>query len=214
MARHRSAQDDTYQRILEIAGARFMTYGFSRTTMDELASQLGMSKKTLYRYFGTKHEMVQAVVDAHLDHVRTQLLVAFENDELPMVDRLTRILHTVSRQLARLGEPFLSDLARYAPDIWEDVERFREEQVFSRLEGLLAEGIAEGLVKRDVQPAVVVRIISTIARGLVTPSVLTELELRPESVVETLASMMYGGILTERGRERMIETEDDDGDPR
>ena len=212
MAQHRSTEDDTYQRILKIAGARFMTYGFSRTTMDELASVLGMSKKTLYRYFDTKHEIVQAVVDVHLEQVRTQLVEAFEDDELPMVDRLTRILHTVSRQLARLGEPFLSDLARHVPEVWEDIERFREEQVFSRLEGLLAEGIAEGLVKRDVEPMVVVRIISTVARGLVTPSVLTELELRPERVVETLASMMYGGILTDKGRERMIKTEDDDGD--
>jgi AcrR family transcriptional regulator len=175
--------------------------------MDEIATQLGMSKKTLYRFFGSKRELVRAVVAEHLEVVRGHVEEAFATPGLSMVDRLTRILRVVSRTLARIGEPFLADLARHAPEVWDEIERFRQEVVFSRLEGLITEGIREGVVRSDVNAYIVTQMLVTVARGMLVPSVLVELDVRAEEVANNLGGLLYGGILSEEGRRRVMEGE-------
>src|ERR1700759_2223729 len=54
------------QRILEKATQLFMRYGIRSITMDEIAAQLGISKKTIYQFFTDKDAMVEAVVDEEM----------------------------------------------------------------------------------------------------------------------------------------------------
>jgi AcrR family transcriptional regulator len=53
-------------RIQEKANEMFMRYGIRSVSMDDIAGQLGMSKKTLYQYFSDKDELVDAVMQAEL----------------------------------------------------------------------------------------------------------------------------------------------------
>jgi AcrR family transcriptional regulator len=201
------ANDQTYRRILEVAGARFIAYGFSNTTMDDVASQLGMSKKTVYRYFESKKDIVRTYVREQLAHIREQVNTLFANPRLTFVEQVSGVLDLVAAQLSRIGDPFMADLARHAPEVWREIEQAREHMVFSRLEGLIREGIAEGVVKAEVDPRIMVRIVVTVARNIVTPQSLMELNTRAEDVVSTLKAMMYEGILTDEGRTRLEEKE-------
>ena len=199
--------DQTYRRILEVAGARFIAYGFSNTTMDDVASRLGMSKKTVYRYFDSKKDIVRTYVREQLSHIRDQVNTLFGNPHLSFVEQVSGVLDLVAAQLSRIGDPFMADLARHAPEVWQEIEEAREEMVFSRLEGLIREGIDEGVVKPEVNPRIMVRIVVTVARNIVTLRSLMELNARAEDVVSTLKAMMYEGILTEEGRTRLQEKE-------
>ncbi|WP_299108249.1 TetR/AcrR family transcriptional regulator [uncultured Tenacibaculum sp.] len=51
-------------KILEKAGAMFLSYGFKSVTMDDIASELAISKKTLYKYFSNKNDLVDASIEA------------------------------------------------------------------------------------------------------------------------------------------------------
>src|ERR1700754_5091546 len=59
---------DVKERILTKAAELFMRYGIRSITMDEIAAQLGISKKTIYQFFTDKDEMVEAVVDEEITH--------------------------------------------------------------------------------------------------------------------------------------------------
>ena len=59
------------ERIQEKAHELFMQYGIRSVSMDDIANNLGMSKKTLYQYFADKDELVDAVVDAHVTIIQT-----------------------------------------------------------------------------------------------------------------------------------------------
>lgn len=197
------ADTDVYTRILETAGSRFMVYGFSRTTMDDLATILGMSKKTLYQHFSTKEELVDAVVSAHLERVRVRIDRIFADPGAHVVDRFSAVLATVSREISQIGEPFIADMARRSPGVWQRVEAFRREVVFSRLEGLIRDGIDEGMIRGDVDPRIVVHVLSTAADTLVRPTALLESGFRAADVVRTLRDLLQRGIFTSRGREEM-----------
>ncbi|MFZ1857244.1 MAG: TetR/AcrR family transcriptional regulator, partial [Chitinophagaceae bacterium] len=58
------------ERILLKAEELFMQYGIRSVSMDDIANNLGMSKKTLYQYFADKDELVEAVVDGHITLVQ------------------------------------------------------------------------------------------------------------------------------------------------
>ena len=57
-------------RIQEKAEELFMQYGIRSVSMDDIAAQLGMSKKTLYHYVNDKDKLVDDVVDAELEKGR------------------------------------------------------------------------------------------------------------------------------------------------
>src|SRR6058998_2879115 len=68
--------DPNRQRIVDAARAHFFSHGFRRVTMDDLAEELGISKKTLYAHFPGKFDLLEAVladkfasVEATLKHV-------------------------------------------------------------------------------------------------------------------------------------------------
>jgi AcrR family transcriptional regulator len=56
------------KRIMHAAGQKFIQYGFSKVTMEEIAEELGMSKKTLYQHFESKNELLKDLVK----HVMTE----------------------------------------------------------------------------------------------------------------------------------------------
>ena len=64
---------DVKQRIMLEARGLFFRYGFSKVTMDEAAEALGMSKKTLYRYFPSKEELLEEVTSAHMEECDSAL---------------------------------------------------------------------------------------------------------------------------------------------
>ena len=67
MARPRSAQYDTHRsQILEAAALVFAERGYTAATMNEVAAQAGVSKATLYHYYGDKHDLLEQVASAHV----------------------------------------------------------------------------------------------------------------------------------------------------
>src|ERR1700751_826988 len=71
----------TKERILEKAHELFMRYGVRSVSMDDIAAQLGMSKKTVYQYYTDKEELVDAVLSAVLEKNRAECFRDRENAE-------------------------------------------------------------------------------------------------------------------------------------
>jgi TetR/AcrR family transcriptional regulator len=75
MARPRSAQYDTQRaQILEAAARVFAERGYTAATMNEVAAAAGVSKATLYHYYGDKHDLLEQVASSHV--ARLEALVA------------------------------------------------------------------------------------------------------------------------------------------
>ena len=60
-------------KILFFTHAKFIQEGFYKTTMDEIARDLQMSKKTIYKYFPSKNELLEAVCDMRIDTMQTKM---------------------------------------------------------------------------------------------------------------------------------------------
>ncbi len=185
--------------ILARSTERFLTRGFSRVTMSALSAELGISKKTLYRHFRSKHELVRACMEEQLRRVDQRLERVRGRD---MLERLREVLGLVSEFFARISPAFIEDLYRHAPELWHWIEERRRIVVFDRFREIVAEGRDLGVVRADLDPEVVTAILRTVGDGLLNPEQMVRQDGHPLDVFRTFVRLMMGGMLTEEGRAR------------
>src|SRR5438477_10382910 len=103
------------QRIVSAARAHFFSHGFRRVTMDDLAEELGVSKKTLYAHFSSKIALLEAVLAdkfAGVEAKLTEIARAYPHD-FPVA--LHELLTNTQRELDEIKPPFVRDMRQKAP---------------------------------------------------------------------------------------------------
>jgi AcrR family transcriptional regulator len=201
---NRTADSENRKRIVERSRIMFMTQGISSPTMERIASQQGISKKTLYKFFPNKNALVAAVVEERIAELGEEVLRIVAKKRISLLERMNEILRVVSRQLAGLGENLIRDIYYREPKIWERVDRFRRETVLGIITKLLDEGVRAGFIRKDVDirliPAIFLNTISTI----LNPSQFLALTVPPAEAFDALIRILFGGILTGKARVRFF----------
>jgi AcrR family transcriptional regulator len=192
--------EDTKQRILHEAQALFFRFGFSQVTMDETAERLGMSKKTLYRFFPSKEDLLQEVTRAHLEECDQELTAICRQEGVDPLEKLKRYLNYLTALYAKMSEALLYDLQRHAPEIWNQVEGKRQECLNTHFGALIKEGRQKGHFRKDVDERLFVLIYSHVLRDILNPQVLSELPFKPNQVFDTVVKVLFQGLLTDKAR--------------
>jgi len=191
---------DIKQRILEKALDQFLQFGFTKVTMDELAAELGMSKKTLYKWFPTKESLLQAVVEMKHEEIQNGIDGILLNEGMDFVEKLKRYMAFLGEQLSKYRAPFMRDIQRNAPEIWKQMEDFRREKVLSDFGKLLDEGVQKQVLRGDCDQQLVILMYLSSIQGLINPEVLSQLSFSATEVFETITKVLFEGILTDKAR--------------
>lgn len=144
---------DPRKQLLEYAIENFTKFGSKRFSMDDLAQSLAISKKTIYRYFGSKEELVQESLGFYLDKIRANITDHIRenpNEQEP----LSTIIHIYGQGLIALQEfnpSFLHGLAKYYPLAFEDYNQFKSDIVWDIVCPLLKKAQDLGQVRANVK---------------------------------------------------------------
>lgn len=194
------ADDSAGRRVVAAARGHFFAHGFRGVTMDDLAAELGMSKKTLYAHFPSKAALLQAVL---LDKFRT-----VEEDLKHVTDQcstdcrtaLRELLACMQRHTAEIQPPFLRDIQREAPETFKLVER-RRRQVIGRYFGkLFSEGRRAGIFRKDIPTRLVIEILLGAVDAIMNPPKIAELGLTPRTGFSAIITVVLEGVSTRIGR--------------
>ncbi|HYF04346.1 MAG TPA: TetR/AcrR family transcriptional regulator [Patescibacteria group bacterium] len=194
---------ETRARIITKANEVFLKMGFSKVTMDELANDLGMSKKTLYKHFSSKDDLLRAMMTEFRCEVHDYIDSCMCNTEIDFVEKLKRIMVYVSEQMAKVSTPFAEDMRRNAPELWKEMEKFRHEHGVENFTKLLREGIQAGIFRSDINEYLIAMIYINSAQSLVNPAILTEIPFTASEVFTAIKKVVFQGILTDEGRKRV-----------
>jgi AcrR family transcriptional regulator len=117
----RQSSGPARERIVAGARRHFLAHGFRGVTMDDLAGELGMSKKTLYAHFRSKPDLVGAVLQAKFAELDAELerVEADHPDDFP--EALRGLLATLQRHAAEVLPAFVSDVLRSEPELFKSV---------------------------------------------------------------------------------------------
>jgi AcrR family transcriptional regulator len=188
------------QQILDATQRVVYSRGVSAVRMDELAQDLGMSKKTLYLYFRSKDELLDAMVDdRHTRHLAVFRAI-LEDESLSFIARLRSMMQTGMQASSELSAELLLDMRRHAPHLLARYERFRDEQVPYNFRNLLTEGQQLGLLRNDLRMEIVLDMFLSAITYSLTPNALRQKAYTLQEANDTFYALMFEGILNEQGR--------------
>jgi len=110
------------ERILFKAEELFMQYGIRSVSMDDIANSLGMSKKTLYQYFSDKDELVEGVVDGHINEIEVDCLNC-RKDATDAIHEIFITMERIMEEFSNMNPMLLYDLEKFH---FKAYQRFRE----------------------------------------------------------------------------------------
>ena len=136
-------------RILNKARELMFQTGVKHVTMDDLATQLGISKKTIYQYFKDKDALVSSVVEFELANhalICNQSMQAADN----AVHEIFLLMTVIQEMFNRMNPLALFEIEKYYPLAFEKIKNHKDDFIFSMISKNLEKGIAEGLYRKDV----------------------------------------------------------------
>lgn len=194
------ANEELRSRIAHHALERFIVEGYSRVRTEDLAAELGISKKTIYRVFDDKKELLREAVRVHLDRIERDLVEQFDQRSDSFPHRVAVLFGVVQRRIVPIQSVFIADLHRSAPEVWRRIEEFRRERVLSRMESAIRGGIAEGYLRSDIQPGLFVGLLSRFIQQVITPRTILDFDVSFAEVFRLVRVMFFEGTLSESGR--------------
>lgn len=176
----------------------FFAYGVKSITMDDVARELGISKKTLYQFVENKNDLVTKVLERHIGAEKVTCAHLSEKAG-NAVEEMLIVMETNSVQMQQMKSNIVYDLQKYHREAWEKVREFTQVFLYDVVRANLERGVAEGLYRPDFNVDIVAKL--HIAQSLL----LFDENLFPgnaykkdELFREYLLHYLYG-ILTEKG---------------
>jgi AcrR family transcriptional regulator len=187
-----------------VAGARhhFFAHGFRGVTVDDLAAELGMSKKTLYAHFASKPEIVEAAILAKFSELDGELARITTEHTADFVRALRLLLECVLRHAEEVSPAFLRDVRRDKPELFQLIESRRSAMIHRHFGKLFAAGRRARRIRADVPTTLLIEILLAAVQGVMTPHKLTDLGVSPKAGFSAIISVLLDGVLTPAGRAR------------
>src|SRR5213596_1903135 len=179
LLRRNRAPDSSRQRIVEAARAHFFSHGFRSVTMDDLAEELAISKKTLYAHFPSKIALLEAVLADKFAGVEAKLKEIKRAYPHDFPAALHELLANTQRELDEIKPPLVRDMRQKAPQVFKIVERRRAALIERFLGKLFIEGQRTGMVRKDIPVKLMIEILLAMVQGIMNPPKIEELGMIP-----------------------------------
>ncbi|HEY4652761.1 MAG TPA: TetR/AcrR family transcriptional regulator [Pontibacter sp.] len=148
---------DARKKISETAFQLFCQRGIKSVSMDDIAQFLGMSKKTIYKWFSNKNEIVIASTGAYLEDMQQRCEVHFQ-DSGNAIEELFNIMGMTRELFNQFHPSVFHDLQKYHPEAWKLWMQHRDDYMFEKIKLNLLRGIKEGLYRKDLDVDVMAKI--------------------------------------------------------
>mgnify|MGYP001450748896 FL=1 len=136
--------------ILEKTRELFLTIGFKSVTMDQIAYDMGISKKTIYNFFENKNELVKAVTSYMFNSITNGVTEIKKNSNNP-INELYDINLFLIKYLKKESVSPLYQLEKYYPLIHKEINKKQFDFITKSTTGSLNNGIKLGLFRKDIK---------------------------------------------------------------
>jgi TetR/AcrR family transcriptional regulator, cholesterol catabolism regulator len=192
-------QDKWLQRVEGL----FLRLGIKSITMDDVARELGISKKTLYQFVENKDDLVNKMIDHHIRQETTeceQMLETAQN----AIEEMFWVIESNRQQLSQMKANIVYDLQKYHRTAWEKMEEYKRGFLYSIVSKNLERGIREGLYRSDFNVDIVTRLHIATSFQLFDEVIFPQKDYAIADVFEEYLTHYLHGIISEKGRNLLI----------
>lgn len=144
-------------KIIEASANLFMNYGYKSISMDDIASALGMSKKTIYKHVSNKDKLIKLTLIQYLQKEKKIVQSIVENSE-NAIDEFTAIGRHVIKMVRKLKPTLIFDIKKYHSTHWKLIEEHHYLFIHDIIRKNIERGIEEGLFRANIKPEIIAKL--------------------------------------------------------
>lgn len=191
-------QEKWLRRIAEL----FMRLGIKSLTMDDVARELGISKKTLYQFVESKDDLVNKVIELHLSEecARSEEVAKVAKDAL---DEMLIVLKENVGDMQRMKANIIFELQKYHRDAWEQLQEYQRGFLYKVVRDNLERGIREGLYRDDFDADIVTKLHLAQSFAIFDETWFPKPPYSGETLFKEAIMLYLQSILSEKGRQAL-----------
>jgi AcrR family transcriptional regulator len=185
-------------KIIEKASEMYLTLGFKSVTMDDIASEMGISKKTIYHYFENKNDLVEAATLHLFETISCGIDEIMTLDKNP-IEELFVIKDFVMKNLKNESTSPIYQLQKYYPEIHKSLMKRQFDKMGDCVIENLKKGIEQELFRKDINLDLIVRFYFAGMTSIKDAELFNPIQFSTKEVQETYLEYHLRGIATQKG---------------
>lgn len=195
---------DDQTKIIEQIEDKLFKEGFYKTTMDDVASELGMSKKTIYKFFPSKDDLVMAIAKHFMNSMKNKIVPALNSDK-NAIEKLAELINILATASDKVSPKRMDEIRKYFPSLWNEIDKFRTQMMFGNITKVIDQGKAEGLFI-DYPTSIIMNVLVASVRNIVNPDFILNNNFSIIEAARYAFKIIIGGIVTDKGKKIFNQT--------
>ncbi|MCM3634993.1 MULTISPECIES: TetR/AcrR family transcriptional regulator [Paenibacillus] len=171
-----------------------MEQGFSKVLLDQVASELSISKKTIYKFFTSKEEIISACIDDVFTTIDAEVLPIMTDQSIGIIEKITRLPEIVAKHLMFFTRQQVVEIQRTFPHLWSKVLEQRKLRI-ERYEALFRAAKERGFII-DVEPKLLVHFFLVTIEAFTKESFMDEHNISYAESLQMVSKILLEGILS------------------
>lgn len=193
-------REELRRRVINASGEMFFRNGIRLVKMDDIASKLSISKRTLYELFANKEELLHALFE-EMDEQQRKKRMKMSHNKHDVIEIVVGFYRMQTEELMSISPVFFADLSKYPTLV--DLMRQRRKQQDEMFMAFMERGVSEGMFRTDVNYSIVHDISAAAGESLLTSGMYDTYS--PEEIFRNILFILLRGICTEAGIRRLDE---------
>lgn len=190
--------DQKKLELLERSSTVFMKYGLKSVTMDDLCREIGVSKKTIYKYFDDKNDLVLNIMQTKLAMDKLGCDVCEKQSE-NAIDALIKLSKLVIEQLANINPSVFFDLRKHYPEAWKIMHDHKWEFVLNNIRENIIRGKKENIYRENIDPEIIARYYVSNMDSVMDGEVYPYPEFKTDDVLTEVLRFHIRGLANDNG---------------
>lgn len=176
---------------MKVAVEKINTYGLRKFTMDEIAADLKVSKKTIYKNFKSKDHIIVQYFDEIIESDKNYILEAIKKD-CSLIDKLNSIIYSYHKY--KLPVAVLDEAHKFYYDEWEKVQKLKDFKL-KLIEMTLKEAKETEILKNNVKLCIVSSILEGVSNTFLDYKFLVKNDMTMKEATKSVLDILLYGIL-------------------
>lgn len=202
-------KSDTKGRLLNLAREKFIKFGYKNVKTDDLAKELGISKRTIYEMYPSKDEMLIEAIkleiaefEENMDGIARKMI---EGDRFTFFEHFSSLWDMTIHHTSVFTSEFYEEIKRHLPQFYSACKR-HDFKRFDNFQKVFNMGVRHGYIKQGIDNDLFLKLTHGAMLTLLNPDFLSVVPLSIDQVIKQAFKILFTGILTDSGKENFEET--------
>ncbi|MCO4813590.1 MAG: helix-turn-helix transcriptional regulator [Flavobacteriales bacterium] len=190
--------------ILERATQVYMQYGVKSVTMDDLAKELSISKKTIYKYYSDKPELVKAIIELKVEMDQAVCINSAQQSN-NAIEEMISISKFVIDTIGSINPTVFYDLQKFYPEAWKIIQTHKWTFVLNMITINIERGIKEGLYRENLNAKIIGKQYVVSNDMITNTKIFPWPEFKFEELFKEIMRFQLNGMVNSEGRKHLKE---------